>query len=61
MRRPIPATRSLPYKEAADALPGIRKHLVYTGLTQAPGRMCAKVMKYGQGWAVYVGFQDSDD
>lgn len=60
MKRPVPATRSLSRKEALTALSGIRKNLVYRGLTQAPDRMCANVQRYGQGWAVFVGFQNSD-
>ncbi|MEV7675142.1 hypothetical protein [Streptomyces sp. NPDC088752] len=48
------------HADAQRALPGIRKNLVYRGLTQAPGRMCAKVGKYGKGWVVFVGFQNTD-
>lgn len=61
MQRPIPATRCLPRKEAKAALDGVRKNLMYRGLTREPFPMCASVMKYGVGAAVFVGFQDSVD
>ncbi|MCP9209726.1 hypothetical protein [Streptomyces cucumeris] len=31
------------------------------GLTQGPHRMCVGLRKYGIGWAVYVGYQDSEE
>lgn len=61
MRRPIPATPCLPYDEAHSALPGVRKSLKSLGLTRDPFPMCAQVKKWGQGWTVFVGFQDSVD
>lgn len=59
MQRPIPATRSLPYVEAKAAAARARETLIRRGLTRNPYAMCAMVGKYGQGWAVFVGFQDS--
>lgn len=59
MQRPIPATRSLPYREAQTAFRHARETLIRRGLTRKPYEMCAMVGKYGQGWAVFVGFQDS--
>lgn len=59
MQRPIPATRSLPLDEAKAALPRVRAHLKQRGLTRAPYDMCAEIYKYGVGFAVYVGFQNS--
>lgn len=61
MQRPIPATRSLPFREAHTALPGVQKNLMHRGFTRKPYDMCAEVDRYGLGWAVYVGFQDSVD
>ncbi|MFD8654183.1 hypothetical protein [Streptomyces mirabilis] len=61
MQRPITATQCLSYKDAYAALPGVRKNLKYRGLTQDPFPMCAIVQKWGGGWAVFVGFQNSVD
>lgn len=61
MQRPIPATRSLPYRQASTALSNVRETLMSRGLTRKPFSMCASVRRYGAGWAVYVGFQDSVD
>lgn len=61
MRHPRRATSSLSRKDALaqqKAMAGVLKAM---GLTQPPNRMCAGVKKYGRGWAVYVGYQDSDD
>lgn len=54
-------TSSLPRADALAQLKDTAQSLKALGLTQAPGRMCAGLKKYGQGWAVYVGYQDSDD
>jgi hypothetical protein len=61
MQRPTPATGCLDKEDAYASLPGIRKHLKYRGLTKDPHAMCAEVSRYGDGWAVYIGFQDSVD
>jgi hypothetical protein len=61
MQRPIPATRSLPYAEADAVLPRVRTNLKNRGFTRKPYAMCAEVMRYGAGWAVYVGFQPDAD
>lgn len=61
MKRPIPATGCLSHKDALAALPGIRKNLMYRGETTGDFPMCAEVKKWGRGWAVMVGFQDSVD
>lgn len=31
------------------------------GLTNAPGRMCTDVRKVPGGWAIFTGYQDTDD
>jgi hypothetical protein len=61
MQRPIAATRCLSYDDAAAALPDIRQNLKYRGLTRDQYGLCAEVGRYGQGWAVFVGFQPSTD
>jgi hypothetical protein len=61
MQRPIPATRSLPRAEAKAALSRIREHLKHQGFTRSPYAMCAEIDTYGQGFAVYVGFQPDAD
>lgn len=61
MQRPIPATSSLPHASAKAALSGIRKNLMYRGLTRNPYSMCAEIGRYGLGWAVYIGFQPDAD
>lgn len=61
MQRPIPATTSLPYKQAKSLLKGIRANLKYRGLTRSPYDMCAEMDEYGRGWAVFVGFQPGAD
>jgi hypothetical protein len=61
MQRPIPATRSLPRAEAKAALPRIRQNLKRRGFTQKPYEMCAEIASYGEGFAVYVGFQPDAD
>lgn len=48
-------------KDAQTENNDMARMLVALGLTHAPDRMCCGLRKYGQGWAVYVGFQDTDD
>lgn len=61
MRHPRRATSSLSREDALAQQKIMAGVLKAMGLTQPPNRMCAGVKKYGQGWAVYVGYQDSDD
>lgn len=61
MQQPFRATRSLSRSDAKDQLDVLAQTLKSMGLTQEPNRMCVGLRKYGQGWAVYVGYQDSDN
>ena len=61
MQRPIPATRSLPRAEAKAALSRIRQNLKHRGFTRNPYAMCAEIDSYGEGFAVFVGFQPDSD
>jgi hypothetical protein len=55
------ATSSLSREEALQQQKVMAQTLKAMGLTQPPHRMCAGLKRYGRGWAVYVGHQDSDE
>lgn len=61
MRHPRRATPSLSREDALREQEVMAKALKAMGLTEPPNRMCVGLRKYGRGWAVYVGYQDSDD
>lgn len=61
MQHPRRASGSLSRKDALRELAIMARTLKAMGLTAPPRRLCAGLRKYGQGWAVYVGQQDSDD
>lgn len=61
MQQPFRATSSLSRRDAKVELDTLAQTLRSLGLTQEPNRMCVGLRKYGQGWAVYVGYQDSDN
>lgn len=61
VQRPIPATRSLPRAEAKAALRRIRENMKHQGFYRKPYEMCAEVGSYGEGFAVFVGFQPDAD
>jgi hypothetical protein len=54
-------TSSLSRKDALQQQEVMAQVLKAMGLTRPPHRMCAGLRRYGQGWAVYVGHQDSDE
>lgn len=61
MQRPVRITSSLSRADARAEAETMAQTLVALGLTRPPKRMCVGLQKYGQGWAVYVGYQDTDD
>jgi hypothetical protein len=53
-------TDALSKEEAVRQCTQLAREFTSLGLTKAPNRQSVTYKRYGDGWAVYTGYQDSD-